>query len=185
MAKKTKDKLKEFVREIDIPGGIDVEVDINKIKASKNGSEIKKKFDKVILEKKDNKLRIKAERSTKREIKQINTVMAHLKNIFSGLQEKFVYKLEICAVHFPMAVKVDGDEVKIKNFLGETNLRTAKIIKGAEVRIEGQKIIVESYDKEAAGQTAANIEKSVQQKVRDKRIFQDGIYITEKAGEAI
>ena len=183
--KKIKDKLKELVREIDIPEGINVDVEMNKIKASKDGNEINRRFDRVILEKKENKLIIKTGRSTKREVKQMNTVMSHIKNIFAGLNEKFVYELEVCAVHFPMNVKVEGDEVKIKNFLGETTLRTAKIRKGVEVKVEGQKITVEGYDKEATGQTAANIEKAAQQYTRDKRIFQDGIHMTMKAGREL
>jgi len=54
---------------------------------------------------------------------------------------------------------------------------------GAEVKIEEQIIIVESPDLELAGQTAASIEKLCKITNRDRRIFQDGIYIYEKPGK--
>ena len=106
--------------------------------------------------------------------------LAHLKNIFLGLNERFVYELEVCNVHFPMTVKVDGSKLIINNFLGEKVPRVAQIVSGVEVKIEGSKIKLMSVDIEKAGQTAANIEKASTVRNKDRRIFQDGIFITKK-----
>lgn len=182
---KMKEKLRELKKEMEIPEGIDVEVEGNEIIVKRKGAELRKKFSKVKVEKEGNKIFVKTKKATKREKKKVNTVVAHIKNIFRGLQKRFVYKLQICFVHFPMNVSIKGEEVVIKNFLGETRERKAKIIPGAEVKIEREFVIVDSHDKEAAGQTASNIERATKIKGRDRRIFMDGIFIVEKSGRKI
>jgi large subunit ribosomal protein L6 len=79
-----------------------------------------------------------------------------------------------------MTLKVEGSKLAINNFLGEKKPRFAEILPNVNVDIKGQNITVSSPDKEAAGQTAANFEKATKVKNRDRRIFQDGIYIVEK-----
>ena len=82
-------------------------------------------------------------------------------------------------------VEKKNNLLKIKNFFGETKERTAKLLEGVDVKIEGDILTVESCDIEKAGQTAANIEASTRVKKKDRRIFQDGIFIISKAGEEI
>jgi large subunit ribosomal protein L6 len=71
-------------------------------------------------------------------------------------------------VHFPIAVSKEGKNILIKNFLGENKLRKAKILDNADVKIEKDIIKIESFNKEAAGQTAANIEKATAEKRKHK-----------------
>jgi len=80
---------------------------------------------------------------------------------------------------------VEGDEIIIKNFLGEKIPRKAKILPNTSVEIKSNQIIVSSSNIEFAGQTAANIERATKIKKRDRRIFQDGIFIIEKPGEKL
>lgn len=187
--KKHKKKNKEdgFVIELEIPKdeGIEITAEKGEVHIKKDGKEAKRRFSGAVIEKHGDKIIVKTKRSTKREKKVINTIVAHIKNMIKGLKENFEYKLQICAVHFPMSVEVKGREVIVKNFLGETKERKAKIIPGVEVKIERDIITVSSSNKEHAGQTAANIEKSAQIKDKDRRIFQDGIFITEKSGNQI
>ena len=103
--------------------------------------------------------------------------------MFKGINEKFAYKLEACNVHFPMTLKIEGNKLAINNFLGEKTPRHAEILPNVDVDIKGQVITLTSHDKEAAGQTAANFEKATKVRNRDRRIFQDGIYITQKPGD--
>jgi len=181
MAKKSK----EFAKEIEIPADVEVKIDGNELSLKKAGNENKKRFNKILFEKKENKLIVNASGNIRREKKPINTSVAHIKNMLKGLNEKFVYKLQICAVHFPMNVSIKGNEIIIKNFLGEGKDRKARILEGVDVKISGEIITIESINKESGGQTAANIEKATKVRKKDPRVFQDGIFIIEKAGKAI
>ena len=69
--------------------------------------------------------------------------------------------------------------------MGEKIDRHAKIAPGVKVDISGSKITVTSSDIEAAGKTATNLEKAARLTGRDRRIFQDGIFITSKNGRAM
>jgi len=133
----------------------------------------------------DKKIEISCKKANKKIIKIIKSNIAHIFNGFRGLEKDFIYKLEICHVHFPMTVKVEGDTVVISNFLGEKTLRTAKILENVNVNIKGKEITVSGQNISDVGQTAANIEKATKVKGKDRRIFQDGIFMTEKHGRKI
>ncbi|MCR4284898.1 MAG: 50S ribosomal protein L6 [archaeon] len=174
-------------RIIEIPEGIEITVKDKTFVVKGKGKEISKSFDmgKITVSIKDKKVNISAKKFTRRESKMVGTIWAHLKNMIKGIEEDFVYKLEICNVHFPMNVKVDGDKVIIKSFLGETTQRVSRIMPNSKIDIKGNEITISSPDIEAAGQTAANLEKATKLVGKDRRIFQDGIYITEKCGREI
>jgi large subunit ribosomal protein L6 len=105
--------------------------------------------------------------------------------MIKGATEGHVYKLKVCSGHFPMNVAVAGKDFVVKNFLGEKKPRQVAIKEGVDVKVEGEIVTVESCDKELAGQTAADIETLTRITNRDLRIFQDGIYITEKDGKPV
>ncbi|MEA3248478.1 MAG: 50S ribosomal protein L6 [Nanoarchaeota archaeon] len=173
---------KDLSRVVEVPEKVEVAVNGNEVIVKGNGNELIKKFDKgkVSLTVADNKITISAKGATRRESKMIGTIWACINNMIKGVCEDFVYTLEICNVHFPMNVKVEGNEVIIKSFIGETVKRVAKILPKVKVDIKGNKITVSSCDIEAAGQTAANLEKATRLTGRDRRIFQDGIFMIEK-----
>ena len=137
----------------------------------------------VVLE--NNKVRIFAKKPTKREKTIIGSFKSHILNMVEGVQNGFVYKLKICSGHFPMSVSVKDGEFIVKNFIGERVPRMLKLKEGVEVKVEGEIVVVSSVNKELAGQTAASIEQLTRRPGYDKRIFQDGIYIIDKAGREI
>lgn len=110
----------------------------------------------------------------------VGTFAGHLENMVRGASEGFEAKLKIVSSHFPMKAKVEDDEVVIDNFLGEKAPRTARILGDVDVQISGEEVTVTGADKEHVGQTAVNIERATGIQGYDPRIFQDGIYITEK-----
>jgi len=172
---------------IEIPDGIEVNVDGTEISAKGKEGENKRKFNikKIKIEKQDGKLRLFCKNGTKKEKKIINTIASHIKNMIVGVGEKFEYKLKICTSHFPITVEVKEDEAVIKNFLGEKIPRKVKIPAGVEVENDKQEIKVKSVDKELAGQTAANFERATRIPMKDRRVFQDGIFMTSKSGREI
>jgi len=176
---------KEIFQSIEIPKEIEAEIDVNTFKVTGPLGENKRSFNtnNLIFEKKDSKIIIGCKKATKSEKKMINTIMSHVKNMIKGVQEKFEYKLKICFSHFPITVKVSGKEALIKNFLGERAERKSKIPEGVDVKVDKDIINVTSIDKELAGQTAANFEMATRIRKRDRRIFQDGIFITNKSGK--
>lgn len=131
----------------------------------------------------ENAVVVSAKNATKREKTTIGTFCAHIKNTIKGVTAGHKYMLKICPGHFPMNVTTSNNQVVVKNFLGEKVPRVTGILKGVTVKIDGTNIIVEGCGKEATGQMAANIEKLCRITKRDKRVFQDGIYITNKDGK--
>lgn len=178
---------KEFIQTIEIPEGVEANLDGTKLTVKGPEGENSREFKvgKIKFEIKDGKIILSDKEATKNQKKIINTFASHIRNMIKGVQEKFVYELKIASSHFPMTVKVEGNKATIKNFLGEKIERKCKIPEGAEVDVKKDSITVKSVSKEIAGQAAANFEKATRISNRDRRVFQDGIYMINKAGKEI
>lgn len=171
--------------QVEVPEAVQVEIKKNRIKVSGPLGKSERVFP-------IRKIEIKIENSTVKLIARkdnaltkavVGTFASHIENMVKGVQEKFVYKLKICSIHFPMTVKVESNNFRISNFLGGKKSRVIKIPLEVEVNISGDVIEVTSISKELAGSFAARIEQKTKPKRKDRRVFQDGIYITEKAGK--
>jgi large subunit ribosomal protein L6 len=176
----------KLTEKLEIPAGISCEFSNCVLKCKKDSAELKKNFciPGHTLKIDGNSIVLEALSGNKKDFKIIKSYIAHLKNMFVGLQNEYVYKLEVCNVHFPITLKVESDKVLISNFLGEKKPRIAKILPGVKVEAKGPKITVTSRDKDLAGQTAANLEKATKIRKRDRRVFQDGIFLTDRPGGA-
>lgn len=178
---------KELYVTIEIPSDVKLSVDGDTVKVKGPAGENQRTFNfgrlEVSLE--GSSLKLGNKKSTKSDKKTMNTTASHITNMIMGVKDKFEYELKICSGHFPMSVKQEGKKVIIKNFLGEKVDRKVDILPGVEMEIKQNMITIKSVDKELAGQTAANFEKATKIKGRDKRIFQDGVYIIKKCGKEI
>lgn len=174
----------EMVHKIEIPEGVEIKIEKGLVSAKGKKGECQKNIldPKIEMQVEGKEVVLSSKKGTKREKTKIGSYKSHIKNLIKGASEGHVYKLKICSGHFPMNVAVSGKDLSVKNFLGEKKPRTLKIKEGADVKIEGDIITVESCSKERAGQIAADIESLTRITNRDLRIFQDGIYITEKDG---
>ncbi|PIN90835.1 50S ribosomal protein L6 [Candidatus Pacearchaeota archaeon CG10_big_fil_rev_8_21_14_0_10_34_76] len=177
----------KIIEQIEIPEGIECSYESKIFTCKKGGDETSRLVDipGSVLEIKDGKVTITCNKANRKERAVLVTFIKHISNMFKGLEEKFVYELEICNVHFPMNVKIEKSEVVIDNFLGEKYKRRADIRQGVDVDVNGNVIKVSGINIESVGQTAANIEKATKVSNKDRRIFQDGIFITSKNGRKI
>lgn len=173
-------------KEIAIPQGVEVQIG-DTIVVKKGKIELQRRLfaPMVSISRQDDHIILEPKKFSKREKKMINTFRAHLLNMIKGVQEPYTYKVKICSSHFPISAAVEGKELVVKNFLGEKIPRRAVIADGVDVKIEGDTITVVGASKEAAGQTAANFELSTRITNRDRRVFQDGLWITEKGGKKL
>ena len=110
----------------------------------------------------------------------VGTFESHVSNMLHGVTEGWEYEMEVYYAHFPMQVDVEDDEVVITNFLGEKSSRRTPIRGDTEVQIDGEVVTLTGPSKEDVGQTAADIEQLTRVTDKDTRVFQDGVYITQK-----
>jgi large subunit ribosomal protein L6 len=178
---------REIIQKVQIPDGVEVSIDGSKIVVQGKEGKLEREFNftKIEIKKEGSEIILKNSNSSKNEKRRINTIYSHLKNMILGVQEKFRYDLKICFAHFPITVEKKENQIIVKNFLGEKVPRIAVVPQGVEIETKKDTISVFSIDKELAGQAAANLESSTKIKSRDRRIFQDGIFLTSKAGKEI
>jgi large subunit ribosomal protein L6 len=117
----------------------------------------------------------------KKDLAITNTVRSIIRNMLTGVEKGFTYKLKIVSAHFPMSVKLRGDKVNIENYFGERSPRTSQVVgKDTKVTVVGEDVLVQGPSLEDVSQTAANIELSTKMKGKDQRVFLDGLYIYAK-----
>jgi large subunit ribosomal protein L6 len=168
----------------EIPVPDDVEIILNdtvQVKGPKG--ELSRKFSSknIFIKTEDNNVIVEAHFPKKKDKAMLGTTKSHITNMIHGVKEGFTYKMKIVYAHFPMTVKAAGNKVTIDNFLGERYPRTAKIVGDAKVQIKGDEVLVTGINKEDVGQTMANLEQATKIKGRDPRVFQDGIYLVDRA----
>lgn len=179
--------LPEIHHEVDIPEGVTVTVENGHhttVKGPKGELDRAFRYRGVRLKVDEGKVVIHKD-LPRREHKAIcGTYRAHVANMIKGVTDGWTYNLKIVYNHFPIKAAVQGDVFVIENFLGERHPRKATILPGVKVQVKGEEVTVEGIDRNAVGQTAANIEKATVVRGRDIRVFQDGIYITNKGRES-
>jgi large subunit ribosomal protein L6 len=97
-------------------------------------------------------------------------------SMLKGAKSAFRKELKLLYAHFPISIEVKGKDVFIKNFLGEKTPRRTRIAGNTKLEVKGQEVTISGPDKEAVGQTAANLRTAMKIKLKDPRVFQDGIF---------
>lgn len=168
---------------IEVPKDISFKILENKVIFSKNEISLDVAYNHVyvFITHEDNKLIITPNNKKKPYLSVSNTIKSNLNNAIKGFSNDFVYKLQVVYSHFPITVKVEGSKILILNYYGEKKPRTVNIPKGVKVEISGREISISGKQKQLAGQVAGNLESIARLKGKDYRVFDDGIYIVEKA----
>ena len=169
--------------EISLPEGVELGVEGKNITVKSGDNELTKSFShaSVLFEKTDKGLKVFSESSKKAAGVIVNTIGAHVRNMIAGVTKGYEYKLAAAFSHFPMNIQAKEGIVEINNFAGEKKPRIARIYgKDTKVSVKGKDIVITGSDKDAVGQTAANLEIATKLRGKDLRVFQDGIYIVSR-----
>ena len=169
-------------KEVSIPANVEVDVRDSVVKVTGPQGVLERDlyYPSVKIHAASDKISVTTTSSKKAQQSIVGTYASHVENMIIGTTEGFYYRLKMVYSHFPIQVKVHAQHVSIDNFLGERKSRIARIIGASTVMVQGDEILVTGTNKEHVGQTAANIEQATRIKGRDPRVFQDGIYLTEK-----
>ena len=175
------DRIEHFA---ELPEGVTATVSENgDVTVSGDRGSLTRNFthNKLEIHQQGNGLLVRVDIPRRKEKALAGTWNAHLNNMIKGVSQGFTYRLKAVYSHFPMTLKEQGNELVVNNYFGEKIPRRAKFVGNVEVKVENKtEVVVTGNDKEEVGQTAANIERCCSVKNRDRRVFQDGIYLVAK-----
>ena len=177
MAMSTKD---EILAEIAITGDVMISKEDNTIIVKGKLGTLKKDFTRLpaTVTVNNKEIIIKPYGIRKKDLAITNTAKSIINSMILGVEKGFTYKLKIVYAHFPISVKVKGQEIYVENFFGERSPRISRIVDDStRVNVVGEDVIVQGPSLEYVSQTAANIESSTRVKDKDQRVFLDGLYI--------
>ena len=172
----------DISKTVEIPDEVTVTFVDNVLKVTGENGSIERHFwyPGISIELSDSEILIDAVSKKKTQKAMIGTIASHMRNMIKGVTEGFEYKMKVVYSHFPMQIKVEKDKLVVNNFLGEKKPRSATIVGSTKVKTTGDELTINGPNIEEVGQTAANIEQLTRIKRFDPRVFQDGIYLTEK-----
>lgn len=112
---------------VKIPEGIEVELNGNTILVKGKMGKVEKEFNfkNIKIEKKEGNMEIFGSGKNS-DLVLINTIKSHIKNMFQGASAGFSRKLQSVHSHFPMNLEVKGNQLLIKNFIGEKKTKKSQ-----------------------------------------------------------
>jgi large subunit ribosomal protein L6 len=168
---------------VQVPDGIDVKIEKKELVVKGPKGELRRSFShpEAKMEMKEGTVVFSTDSKRKKDRAIVGTWAAHFRNMCAGVSGGWEARLKIIYSHFPIKVSVEGNRVVIGNFLGGRSNRKADIIGKTKVEVSKDEIIITGIDKEQVGNTAANIERAAKVQGFDRRVFQDGCHLTQKA----
>jgi large subunit ribosomal protein L6 len=157
---------------MEIPQGINVRVEGHTVIVKGPQGEVKKTFPKGT----EVKVSGSAVEVSSDDRAMRGTAEAIVKNMIKGASGGYSRSVKLLYAHFPITIEVKGSDITIKNFLGEKQPRKTVLVGSTKVVAKGQSVTVSGPDREAVGQTLANLKAAMKIKDKDGRVFQDGIY---------
>lgn len=175
--------LPEAKQTVTVPDGVTLHLSGRTVTVKGPKGELHRTFpaSRVEILSEDSKVVVRCDLPRREEKALVGAMASHIRNLVTGVEKGYEYKLKTVFAHFPIKTQVKGQDVLIENFLGERSARRARILPGVKVDVKAEWITVSGPHLENVSQTAANIERATKVRRRDVRVFQDGIYITQKA----
>uniref|UniRef100_A0A7S2RBQ4 Large ribosomal subunit protein uL6 alpha-beta domain-containing protein n=1 Tax=Eucampia antarctica TaxID=49252 RepID=A0A7S2RBQ4_9STRA len=173
-------------RTIEIPEGTEVEIKSRHVKVTGPRGVLERDFKHVNMDVRrcgEKNIRVDLWFANRKELACVRTVCSHIENMFVGVNQGYLYKMRFVYSHFPINVTLAGENVEIRNFLGEKRVRKVKLGPGVTyVRSDDVKDQIELSGNDIAlvSLTAAQIQQSTSVRHKDLRKFLDGIYVSEK-----
>lgn len=178
-----------MIKKLAIPEGVELKVEGKKVIVKGQKGELSKNFSNPVFNKllsirQENSELVIESKSERRKVKSmVGTVYSIVSNMIRGVTKGYSYALKIYFVHFPITVDAKetekGVEVSVKNFLGEKKPRKATL-RDVKVEVKADMITVSGADKEKVGQASARLEQITKVRRKDRRIFNDGIFLIKK-----
>merc|ERR1711971_32873 len=112
--------------------------------------------------------------ANRKQLACVRTICSHVENMIIGVTRGFVYKMRFVYSHFPINVSTSGDNVEIRNFLGERRVRRVKLLEGVKyTRSDDVKdeIVLTGIDITKVSLTAAQIQQATNIRKKDLRKF--------------
>ncbi|MHA1115178.1 MAG: 50S ribosomal protein L6 [Candidatus Heimdallarchaeum aukensis] len=176
-------------REIEIPEDVKVTLDGKIITVEGPKGKLTKdfsRFDETYISLEGSKMKFSAYNLNRRKKAKILSAVGLFSNMIEGTRKGYTYKSKIVFSHFPITVEPDNKkrEVIIKNLYGGRKLLKAKIVgDDTKVTVDKEDVITTGIDKEAVGQTVANMQEICRlrgKRKKDPEVFMDGVWVYEK-----
>jgi len=165
---------------ITIPEGIHVSCENGRLAVRGPKGEIYRTFPPAIgLSLNGNTITLSSVSDRRKQKATLYTWKAHFANLFTGVTKGWEAKMKIVYLHFPIKFSVEKDTVHVGNFLGEKSPRIATLVSGVTVKLDKDTVTITGTDKEAVGNQCGIIESTTVIRNRDRRVFSDGIWLTQ------
>ena len=176
-------------RIVEVPANVTVEVQARKITVKGPKGSLTREFKHISLDinkTEDKNLKIDLWFGARDTIAAIRTVCSHIENMITGVTKGFKYKMRFCYAHFPINVTNVGNNVEIRNFLGEKQVRKIPLLEGVKYTRTADvkdQIEISGIDITKVSLSCAKIQQATLVRNKDIRKFLDGIYVSEKGFE--
>ena len=172
-----------FEATAEIPDGVTVSMDGPRVVVTgpKGTLTREMRFPGIAIEVADGIVTVSTGVTRKRVVAMVGTLASHIRNMCRGVSNGYEYRMKVVFSHFPIQLKLQGTTLVIDNFLGEKQSLFARIEPGVVAQFGNDAVTLSGIDKEKVGNSAANIDHATRIRNRDPRVFQDGIYIVERA----